>query len=172
LRIGAAAVERFRLAPRDANLEQEEFMGNISRPRPTRILVASRDPNFERVVSFLLHRHGFDVKTAHPEAPLYESVDRYDARVVIVDAQNLPVHTARLAMLGLGLVLVDEEPRLLKDRRVLPKWGPFENILAEVERQVARTETVRADPAGDASAEPWRLRNMAAAAGDMAPRAR
>jgi hypothetical protein len=137
-------------------------MGNISGPRPITILVASRDPNFERVVSFLLHRHGFDVETAHHEAPLYDSVDRYEPSVLIVDAQNVPAAT-----LGLGLVLVDDEPTRWHGRRVLPKWGPFENLLAEVDRQLAPTRPARATVvAGATSDEPWPVGHTAAAVAD------
>jgi hypothetical protein len=111
-------------------------MGTVIRLQPVKVLVASRDQRFESVVSFLLGRHGFDVAAARHRVPLDELATRHGATLAVVDADTFPAYPAQLANLDIAVVAVGEfgGGTLRRGRRVLPKWGPFPHLLAELDR--------------------------------------
>jgi uncharacterized membrane protein (UPF0127 family) len=135
---GGAAPARADLAGAD-----DEDRPERARLRPLRVLVLSSDRQFRTVVSLLLARRNCSATTTGNAARLSELIVRERADVAVIDAGESASTDAVAAVQALaqpvGLVLVADEPgRLVHDPPALPKWGPFGNLLAAIERADAR----------------------------------
>lgn len=118
-------------------------------PPPMRVLVLGRDRQFKRMARLLFERRGSAVLTGSDAAHAVELVDRHDAGVVVLDASDSLTAALRaagsIAALAhpVGFVLVSADPERAASRvRVLPKWGPFDDLFSEVARvhRLSRTE--------------------------------
>jgi uncharacterized membrane protein (UPF0127 family) len=121
----------------------DSHASELSRLQPLRVLVLAPDRQFRTVVSLLLARRNCSVTTSANAARLGELVVRERADVAVIDASESPSTAAVAAVQTLsqpvGLVLVAEEPgELPHDPPALPKWGPFEDLLAAIEAADAR----------------------------------
>jgi uncharacterized membrane protein (UPF0127 family) len=115
----------------------------LARLRPLRVLVLSPDRQFRTVVSLLLARRNCSVTTTANPARVGELIVRERSDVAVIDAGESPSTPAVAAVQALaqpvGVVLVaDELLGLSHDPPALPKWGPFEDLLAAIERADAR----------------------------------
>jgi uncharacterized membrane protein (UPF0127 family)/CheY-like chemotaxis protein len=113
---------------------------------PLRVLVSTNDPRFNRVASFLLIREGFRVETTNESERVLAAVANKRADVVVLDGSQSLAAAARtvraVAAVGssVGVVVVtDADVGGLQTLATLPKWGPFEAIVSEIERAHART---------------------------------
>ena len=116
--------------------------GAVRRLRPIRVLLVGRDRRFLRAAAVLLGRRGCEVRTIERPSELLETVEAQRTNVVVLDGTDSISATAR-AVAALETLPVpvswlivyegsDEEP--LRQLRLLPKWGAFEEIASEVER--------------------------------------
>jgi uncharacterized protein len=113
-----------------------------------RVALSTRDRRFDRVASFLLARNGFVVTRGRGGEALTELVRNGAVDVILLDASDSLVGAARTARslevmapdVGLVLMVSGDEPNgegahpvsgLRVDR--VPKWGPFEAVVAAVE---------------------------------------
>ena len=115
---------------------------------PVRVLVSTNDPRFQRVASFLLAREGFHVDATHDSDRVLSAAANKRTDVVVLDGSPSLAAAARavraLAAVGssVGVVVVtDADVTELQTLATVPKWGPFEAIVAEIERAHARTHT-------------------------------
>jgi uncharacterized membrane protein (UPF0127 family) len=120
--------------------------GELTRLQPRRVLVLSPDRQFRTVVSLLLARRNCSVTTTANAARISELIVRERTDVAVIDAGESPSTPVVAAVQALaqpvGVVLVaDELPGLSHDPPALPKWGPFGDLLAAVERADARQPT-------------------------------
>jgi uncharacterized membrane protein (UPF0127 family) len=117
--------------------------GELARLQPLRVLVLSPDRQFRTVVSLLLARRNCSVTTTANPARLGELIVRERADVAVIDAGQSASTAAVAAVQALvqpvGLVLVaDELTGRSHDPPTLPKWGPFGDLLAAIERADVR----------------------------------
>jgi hypothetical protein len=121
-------------------------LGERSRIQPLRVVVVSADRHFGTVMSLLLARRNCSVITTANASRVAELVARESAEVVLIDSDHeagaaaaATVH--RLAR-PVGVVLVADEARTPVDAPpVLPKWGPFEDLLAAIEEADTHRQT-------------------------------
>jgi uncharacterized membrane protein (UPF0127 family)/CheY-like chemotaxis protein len=104
------------------------------------ILLAGSDRRFRTVTSALLERRGRRVLTCTRPDQAEDSVARHRPDVAVIDAGRSVIAAARIVGRlklrdpSLGIVLVGDEQRPeLAGLQVLPKWGPFEDLLAAVD---------------------------------------
>jgi uncharacterized protein len=125
--------------------------GQLVRLRPLRVLVASPDRHFHTVMSLLLGRHNCAVTVTANMGRVGELVDRERIEVVVIDTAH-PLAAATVATveeLGrpIGVVLIADEAGAEEasswsaGRPVLAKWGPFEELVAAIERADQRRGT-------------------------------
>lgn len=130
------------LVPSPSSTPLEVAVGTVHRLRLIRVLLASEDPRFRGVAAFLLSRSGFVIETTRRLSRLVELIERRGAHVVILDGSDSPAAAARTAAnirtshprVGVLLVTEDLEPRSRRSFDHLPKWGPFEEVVARIER--------------------------------------
>jgi uncharacterized membrane protein (UPF0127 family)/CheY-like chemotaxis protein len=118
--------------------------GELARLQPLRVLVLSPDRQFRTVVSLLLARRNCSVTSTANAARLPELIVRERADVAVIDASDAATGAAFATVQTLaqpiGLVLVaDDLDGALHEAPVLPKWGPFRDLLAAIERAHAST---------------------------------
>jgi uncharacterized membrane protein (UPF0127 family)/CheY-like chemotaxis protein len=113
---------------------------------PVRVLVSTNDPRFQRVASFLLVREGFHVEATNDSERVLTAAANKRTDVVVLDGSASLANAARsvraLAAVGssVGVVVVtDADVTELQTLATVPKWGPFEGIVSEIERAHART---------------------------------
>jgi chemotaxis response regulator CheB len=114
-------------------------------PRGFRVIVASRDPRFLRVTSFLLGRKEFVVESTRRPELLLEAVAHHRPDVVILDeADSLSVSASAIAKIEqlpypVAVLVVAEAPAAesATSVRVLHKWTSFDRLVQEVERLCA-----------------------------------
>jgi uncharacterized membrane protein (UPF0127 family) len=122
-----------------ANGNGHEAAANTERSRRL-ILLAATDRRFRTVASALLERHGCRVMTSASPELVADMVLRQRPQIVVLDAggsltQVAPV-VAHLQSLAppVGIVLVGDHPNPgLAGLPVLPKWGPFEDLVSALE---------------------------------------
>lgn len=111
-----------------------------------RIVVSTRDRRFRRVAEFLLTRQGMRAEFERDTDAAVELAERTRPDVVLLDGSRSLASVARglnrLSVLepSIRVVVVgDEVLETPKTLSVLPKWGPFAEILAaiQVDRQGA-----------------------------------
>jgi hypothetical protein len=105
--------------------------------------VLSPDRQFRTVVSLLLARRNCSVTSTANAARVGELIVRERTDVAVIDAGESPSTSAVAAVQAVaqpvGVVLVaDELSGLWHDPPALPKWGPFGDLLAAIERADAR----------------------------------
>lgn len=116
-------------------------MGTVSPLHKIRVLLAGLDAPFMDVMAFLLGRSGFVVDRTREHRDLVRLVERRKADVVIIDGSDSLDAAARIVAAlaavhpGVGALVVSEETRELSPGsiRILPKWGPFGGLAAEIE---------------------------------------
>lgn len=116
-----------------------------SEPTPTRrVLLAAEDRRFRALAGTLLTRRGYTVHVHARGETLAAAAVRTGADVVVIDASAsltaAALEAARLGALSrpVGIVAVSGDPHTgLTALPVLPKWSPFEALLAAVERACA-----------------------------------
>ena len=116
--------------------------GTVRRLRPIRVLLVGRDRRFLRTAAVLLRRRGCEVTSIERPSDLLETVEARRVNVVVLDGTDSISATARavatleaLPVPVSSLIVyegTDKDP--LRQLRLLPKWGAFEEIAAEVER--------------------------------------
>ena len=151
-RHGLEPGERLAVTPRATNgsangISAAPTNGHLNgRLTPVRVLVSTNDPRFQRVASFLLARDGFHVDTTHDSDRVLSAAANKRTDVVVLDGSPSLAAAARsvraLAAVGssVGVVVVtDADVTELQTLATVPKWGPFETIVGEIERAHART---------------------------------
>ncbi len=113
--------------------------GEIARLQPMRVLVVSGDRHFRTVTSMLLSHRGCAVTATAKASRVAELITRDRADVVVIDAGESQATAQAVAAVGglsqpIGIVAVDEAPSGEHWSPVLPKWGPFEELFAAIER--------------------------------------
>lgn len=121
--------------------------GAVVRLRPIRVLLVGRDRRFLRTAAVLLGRRGCDVVAIERPSDLLDTVEEQRTNVVVLDGSDSISATARavatldaLPVPVSSLIVyegVNRDP--LRHLRLLPKWGAFEEIAAEVERLYERS---------------------------------
>lgn len=114
--------------------------GNGSEAKALRIVVSTRDRRFRRVAEFLLTRQGMRAEFERDTDAAVELAERTRPDVVLLDGSRSLTSAARglnrlsvldpsirVVVVGDGVV---ETPKTLS---VLPKWGPFAEILAAIQ---------------------------------------
>jgi uncharacterized protein len=123
--------------------------GELARLQPLRVLVISPDRHFRTVMSLLLSRRNCSTATTANAGRLTELIARESADVVVIDTSQL-ANAAAAAMVAtvealsrpVGVLLVADEARPgPADEPVLAKWGPFEDLMAAIERADERRGT-------------------------------
>jgi CheY-like chemotaxis protein len=110
------------------------------------ILVASSDPAYRQVMSFLLARRGFAVAEARSADVLttLRAPEHRNLRAVLLDASGLLDETTRIALLieefhpELTTVVVADELDSAdggrsQSRSILKKWDAFEDLVEAIE---------------------------------------
>jgi uncharacterized protein len=130
--------------------------GELARFRPLRVLVISADRRFRSVMALLLPHRGCSVTTTASAGRIAELVARERADVMLIDADQLPVSSARAVATVDGrpvgvVVVTDDASSGPHDQLVLAKWGPFVDLFAAIERADAGRGTWRdtGTPGGD-----------------------
>jgi hypothetical protein len=142
-------------------------MGTVSPLHKIRVLLAGLDTPFMDVMAFLLGRSGFAVDRTRERQDLVRLVERRKANVVIIDgSDSLDAAARTVAALAavhprVGTLVVSEETCELSPGaiRVLPKWGPFCGLAAEIESayvfaQRPRTRAHSEDALGEEGSGP------------------
>jgi uncharacterized membrane protein (UPF0127 family)/CheY-like chemotaxis protein len=118
----------------------------LTRLQPLRVLIVSSDHQFRTVMSLLLTRRNCSVTTTANAARVAELIAREGTDVVVIDddqpsaAKTIATVTAPARPVGV-VVIADDTPPATTGLRTLPKWGPFEDLLAAVERADERRGT-------------------------------
>ncbi len=114
--------------------------GNGSEAEALRIVVSTRDRRFRRVAEFLLTRQGMRAEFERDTDAAVELAERTRPDVVLLDGSRSLASVARglnrLSVLdpSIRVVIVgDEVVETPKTLSVLPKWGPFAEILAAIQ---------------------------------------
>jgi uncharacterized membrane protein (UPF0127 family)/CheY-like chemotaxis protein len=113
--------------------------GELQRVKPLRVLVISPDNHFRSVMSLLLARRNCSVTATANAGRVIELILRESPDVVVVE-DVAPTAAAVFAAVNalrqpIGVVVVADEAGLMRcDPPVLAKWGPFEELLAAIER--------------------------------------
>lgn len=106
-----------------------------------RVLVLARDRQFKRMARLLFESRGAVVRTGADPADAVRLASRHRAEVVVLDASDAAVVCLRAAAslaalttpVGAVLVTADAD-HTARRLAALPKWGPFEDLFAEVGR--------------------------------------
>jgi uncharacterized membrane protein (UPF0127 family) len=112
----------------------------VARLRPLRILIISSDRRFRTVMSVLLARRNCSVSTTGNAARLGGLVARERSDVVVVDVAGSLGEVQLASVLDMlakpiGVVVVADDPTPgMSDSTVLAKWGPFDELMAAIER--------------------------------------
>lgn len=108
--------------------------------RPIRVIVVSRDERFASVFRFLLGRKQLAVQSASRRQELLTLLEQ-GADVVVLDATHSLADAARtIAELEelhpeIGVVIVSDRRAGSRGlHRLWPKWGPLQQLIAEIER--------------------------------------
>jgi hypothetical protein len=124
----------------DANGAQAPA-GEVTRLAPLYVGVLSPDRHFRTVMSLLLARRNCSVVMSNDADGVAGFVARESLHVVLVDAAqpNAPAALAALEALmpPVGVVLVADEADeagATFGRRTLARWGPFGELMREIER--------------------------------------
>jgi hypothetical protein len=115
-------------------------MGSVHRLRHIRVLLASRDPRFVGALNFLLDRHGVETVRTRSIGHLDELIARKGITLAVLDVDGFsryrPAAVAAAAARRLPVIAMSERPERIDMNGVclLPKWGPFQNLLAAIDR--------------------------------------
>jgi hypothetical protein len=120
-------------------------LGDLTRLQPLRVLVISPDRHYRTVISLLLARHNCSVTTTAKASRAAALVGRDRPDVVVVDASK---EAAAIAVGAVGalarpvgvVVVTDEVESPSGDSPMLPKWGPFADLLGAVEEADAQRD--------------------------------
>jgi uncharacterized protein len=110
----------------------------LPRMAPMRVLLVSPDRHYRTAMSMLLARRNCSVRMVpsfHSLDELLED-DRYD--VALVDAGTSDVRASLAALEAFAspigvIVVADHDAQPLEGHRALPKWGPFDELMARIE---------------------------------------
>jgi PleD family two-component response regulator len=116
--------------------------GNVRALRPLRVLLATRDRRFMRVMGFLLARKGFEVETVRSEGGILDSVAETRPDILLLDATGSLSKAARTTGTLEALyphttlvVVADEVPRNGSNSlNILPKWTSLEELTWNLEQ--------------------------------------
>jgi uncharacterized membrane protein (UPF0127 family) len=125
--------------------------GELARLQPLRVLVISSDRHFRTMTSLLLARRNCSVTTTANTGRVTQLIARESTDVVVIDASQLApavvkstVATVKALSRPVGALVVAEEVRpAASDVSALAKWGPFEDLVAAIERTDERRGTWR-----------------------------
>jgi len=114
---------------------------NVRPIQPIRVVLASRDRRFVRVMALLLEQRRFEVhRTTRTDPSLLTVVERHRPHVVLLDATSSLADAGRAATAIGGLhdqvrlvIAKDEGSDGLKGFRSVDKWSPIEDLAAELE---------------------------------------
>jgi uncharacterized membrane protein (UPF0127 family)/CheY-like chemotaxis protein len=117
--------------------------------RPIRVLLASRDEEFQRLAQFLLTRNGFAVESTKKIVNAVELIGRERLDVVVLDASDSMSETARTAaaiealhpQVGVLLVCDDERPRPASGLDMMEKWEALETLADDIRGAYASATT-------------------------------
>lgn len=112
-----------------------------------RVLLAADDRRFRALAATLLSRRGYEVFVCARGSDVFDLAHREAVDVVVLDASasltTAARDAARLSALQppVGIVAVSaDSPSGLAALPVVPKWGPFEALLAAIERAGRRIQ--------------------------------
>lgn len=124
-----------------SDLDPHGSTGGLLRLWPLRVLVVSADEHFRTVTSMLTARRGCAVFSSGEADRLVELIlaERIDVVVVDGDVEWAEVCAASAGAAGFapaaGVVAVAEEADTRRGGALeLAKWGPFEQLYAQIER--------------------------------------
>jgi hypothetical protein len=109
--------------------------------QPIRVVLASRDRRFVRVMALLLEQRRFEVhRTSRTDPSLVTVVERHRPHVVLLDATSSLADAGR-AVTALGglhdqvrlVIAKDEGSEGLKGFHSIDKWSRIEDLAAELE---------------------------------------
>lgn len=127
--------------------------GAVVRLRPIRVLLVGRDRRFLRTAAVLLTRRQCEVISIERPSELLRAIDSQRTDVAVLDGTDSIYTTARtvaaLAALPVPVPSLVVHERAgeghLRGLSLLPKWGDFDDLAAEVERRyIDGTPTVGA----------------------------
>jgi CheY-like chemotaxis protein len=109
------------------------------------VLVASKDARFIKLSRFLLEGRGIEVSAVTAPEELVDAAAEANADVVILDAQQevsralQTANTTRSRRPDLAILVVGERAaeRTVPGLRLYDKWDETEDLIAEIERQLA-----------------------------------
>lgn len=114
----------------------------VVRLRPIRVLLVGRDRRFLRSAAVLLSRRRCEVMSIERPSELLRAIECQRTDVVVLDGTGSIYTTAR-AVAALAALPVPVPSLVVHERAgedhlqglpLLPKWGDFDNLAAEVER--------------------------------------
>jgi DNA-binding NtrC family response regulator len=105
------------------------------------VLLITPDVRFGRVTAFLLSRSGFVVKVTRRPDDAVAAISQHEPSIVILDCGDSLAEGARRGAAiealypELGVIVVGSHCEAAPSSlRLVPKWGPFEQLVAEVYR--------------------------------------
>jgi uncharacterized protein len=113
--------------------------GELARLLPLRILVLSSDSQFRTVMSLLLARRNCSVTATANSSRLTELILREGPDVVMIDTTEPAAAAAVTTVKELGrppgmVIVSDEDDSRQCEAPTFAKWGPFDDLLAAIER--------------------------------------
>jgi len=113
--------------------------GTVRRFQPLRVLLAGRDRRYIRVMSFVLERRGYVVRSTTVDDAA-DAAKRYHADVVLLEGDRLRTEAARRAAAIEALntntrviLVVDAKPADWPGLTTLRKWGELDDLVDEIE---------------------------------------
>jgi uncharacterized protein len=147
-RRGLTVGDRIAWAPRATTTQSPTAPPELTHDEPRgRVLVASKDARFIKLSRFLLEGRGIEVSAVAAPDELVDEAAEANADVVILDAQDevtvalRTAHATRTRRPELLVLIVGERAaeRAVPGIRLYDKWDETEDVIAEIERELAES---------------------------------
>ena len=117
-------------------------LDNLRSLRPVRVLVAGRDERYGRATAFLLGRSGYETRRVRHARPLLDDPRVEAADIVLFEGEVSPeaalaeatALVAEFTHLAVVVAAGRREPSPDGRLQFVEKWGPFEEVVAAVNR--------------------------------------